>query len=141
MRVSRLIALVLCVSSCSERLAPELSISTDRSSYVAEQPHAGPFVSVTIRNASSHVLELALCGGTDVLPLRERFVNSEWISDPLARCVESFTPLELKPGEVISLGDWNFLGAQGTYRIRVPLYRDSISLEPSLEVSMPFTIH
>jgi hypothetical protein len=94
---------------------------------------------VWIRNESSRVMQLAACGGTDVLPLRQRLHDGEWVDDPIALCA-AFKPKELAPGEVVSVGWWNFFSATGTYRFRAPLYRDSLSVQPSRETSPTFRV-
>src|SRR5437016_2760683 len=102
------LSVTIATVSCSDQLRPELSIFTDSKAYIVSQPGGGPFVGVVIRNEASHAVRLALCGGTDLIPLRQRLQNGEWIDDPLAQCGASFRPKELPSGETLTLGFWNF---------------------------------
>ena len=143
MRVGIAGTLVLAVVAlaCGDPVRPELSILTDKDVYVVPQPNGGPFVGVTVRNVSERVIVLAACGGTDVLPLRQRLRDGEWADDPLATCAAAMRPKEFAPGDYLSLGHWNFFGATGTFRFRVPLYRDSLTVSYSHEVSPTFSVH
>ena len=123
---------------CHDSLRPEMTISASLSPHIAIYP--GPFVAISLQNESSRAIQMAACGGTDVLPLRERLVDGRWISDPMAICVEAFHLRELAPGEAISLASWNFSGVTGTYRFRAPLFQDGTTVRASRDVSAAITI-
>jgi hypothetical protein len=123
---------------CHDGLRPDLTISASLSPHIAI--YQGPFVSIALQNESPRTIQMAACGGTDVLPLRERLVNGRWISDPMANCVEPFQVRELAPEEAISLASWNFSGVTGTYRFRAPLFQDAMSVRASRDVSAAITI-
>ncbi len=142
MKISRLArALPVCAAisllGCSDSIGPQLAIDASSVPFIAILH--GPFIQVSIHNVSDRSVQLAACGG-DILPMREQVVGGEWISAPLAACTGNFTPVSLDPGQTILAGAWNFDGASGTYRIRAPLYHDSITARPSRDASRRFTI-
>jgi hypothetical protein len=139
-RVAAVACAAFAISGCDDSLRSELTIATDASEYSRSSPEAGPSVGISIRNISSRDIHLGACAGTDLLPLRERFLDGTWVVAPVATCVTTFQARVISPGETVYLGWWNFLGATGTFRLRAPIYRDSLGVAPSRDVSLSFTV-
>ena len=123
---------------CHDGLRPELTISASLAPHI--MIYQGPFVAVSLRNESGRPIQLAACGGTDVLPVRERFVDGHWISDPIGICTKPLELRELVPEEVVNLGSWNFSSLSGTYRFRAPLFQDAAHARASRDASAAITI-
>ena len=135
----RVVAASLLVA-CSTIAAPSSSlvIATDSTRY-SSRNGAGAWVWVSMRNVSSHAVELAGCGGFDVYPQVERQDDSGWDLAFTPPCARRYAPLELAPGDGIGIGVIPMIA--GKYRVRAPLYADSTRMARSEETSQVFSVY
>ena len=117
---------------------PDLVITTDSARYAA-QATVGAFVWVSIRNVSTHPVQLAGCGGFDVYPQMEREQASAWVEADTPLCSRTYAPLQLDPGTGIGVAV--LPKAAGSYRIRAPLFADTAHMTSSSESSAIFVVY
>jgi hypothetical protein len=73
-----------------------------------------------------------------VLSVPERWWNNAWEDQTFASC-QTFLPVELGPGETISLAAT--VRVIGAFRLRIPLYVDSTRYSLAAETSPVFEVY
>jgi hypothetical protein len=135
-----LVLLAPLVVSCADNVSPAstLVITTDSTRYSAHGSD-GAWVWVSIRNVSSHAVQLAGCGGFNVYAQIERAQLSGWVTADTPVCSRIYEPTELDPAQGLGVGA--IPKAAGSYRIRAPLFADSSHVTRSVESSAVFDVY